>query len=101
MLAAAYELINSNAKWQVESDSALHALGLKLLLEVSQLFFGVVDGSNTNLIIIRIVHVLLTAVTDGVLPANSIEFCRKLALGIISHGPGLIHFFGLNVVRNG
>lgn len=54
--AAAYGLLNSNAKRQVESNSALFTFGLKQLPELAQLPYGAVAGTYNNLRVVKRVN---------------------------------------------
>ena len=58
LLAAAYGLVNSNAKWQAHSDTCLTQLGFQQLKYVPQLFF-VRDESDLRALAVKIVDDIL------------------------------------------
>lgn len=58
LLVTAYELVILNAKWQVDSDTALIAFRFKQLPKVSQLFYSVVAGTYTNSIVVKTLELM-------------------------------------------
>lgn len=88
LLAAVYCLVNANAKWQVESDSALLSLGLKPIPQIAQLFVMEASNHDVRLIVIKIIDDILATGTDAELRSFATEFCKRFSLGTIFHGPG-------------
>lgn len=99
LLAAAYGLVNANAKWQVLSDALVLALGFEPIALCPQLFAMRANGS---------IVVLLAKVVDDIILAGKVDTVdnviaainQKFPLGTIAHGPGLLRFFGLNIRQN-
>lgn len=60
LLAAAYGLINSNAKWQHQSDLAFFKLGLQQVKLIPQLFIKMEDGDVVMVVVKMFDDVLLT-----------------------------------------
>lgn len=93
LLAAAYGLVNSNAKWQVKSDDALSSLGLIQSSAIPQLFIHLEIDGALDIVVIKMVDGILSTGEDEALKSFADAFGRRFKLGEISHGPGKLRFF--------
>ena len=98
LLTAAYGLVNSNAKWQVQSDQSFFELGLTQCQKIPQLFYRRHNG-NLVLIVAKIVDDIKAASADGNAKAFIENFSQKFDLGTVATGPGKMRFFGINTVQ--
>lgn len=100
LLTASYGLVNANAKWQVVSDQTLHKIGFCSIPVLPQLFYLTDDSGTTIAALAKIVDDFLicgqTKVVDDVIRSIGQIF----TLGTIIHGPGLLRYFGLNIVQH-
>lgn len=100
LLAAAYGLVNANAKWQEHSDNLLQDLGFKQLVYVPQLFYMRDCSGNLLAVAVKIVDdVLMTG------PRNNLESViddirSRYKLGTVVFGPGNFLFFGLQISQD-
>lgn len=98
LLVAAYGLVNSNAKWQHQSDEAFISLGLEHVALVPQLFCLRKDGEVTMLAVKIVDDILLTG-TDSSMRLFITEFNKKFTLGEVVHGPNSLRFYGMNLIQ--
>ncbi len=99
LLITAYGLVNSNAKWQNESDNVLLKMGLTQSINVPQLFYKKENGKLT-LILAKVVDDIIAAgVGNSAIQALN-EFDKTFKLGEIKSGPGKLRFFGINISQN-
>lgn len=99
LLTAAYGLVNANAKWQDQSDTLLHELGLHQLPVVPQLFHIIQNGQLMLLVAKIVDDILVTGVTNEV-DKFLAGFDARFELGTVAHGPGSLRFYGMNIVQN-
>lgn len=98
-LAATYGLVNSTAKWQVMSDSALVSFGLVESACVPQLFMQVNDNNNLQMVLIKIVDDILTCGSDNAIRSFIHSFGSSFNIHGVSNGPGRLRIFGLNILQ--
>ena len=67
LLAAAYGLVNSNAKWQVKSDGAITSLGFIQSSAIPQLFLHFDNNGSVDIVLIKIVDDILATGKDDAL----------------------------------
>lgn len=96
--AAAYGLVNGNAKWHTQSDHLLLSLGLSRVPVIAQLFFKKKNGELCALVA-KIVDDVLLAGPNEIVDGHIRSFNDKFKLGTIMHGPGKLQFFGLNITQ--
>lgn len=100
LLAAAYGLVNSNAKWQHRSDDQImNKLGLKQCKHIQQLFYLMKDGQLILLVAKLVDDIMATGRND-----NGKKFLKafgeQFELGSTRSGPGNLRFYGINVTQN-
>lgn len=100
LLAAAYGLVNSNAKWQVKSDDALTSLSLVQSSTIPQLFLHFYSENHVDLVVIKMADAILATGTDCALRSFAQDFGKKFNLAEITHGPGRLRFFGLKIIQH-
>ncbi len=98
LLTAVYGLINSNAKWQVQSDELMCQLGLVQLTLIPQLFIKL-DNGRLTMIAAKVVDDIILTGEESVTSKFIDDFNAKFKLGTIIRGPGKLRFFGLQVVQ--
>lgn len=64
LLVAAYGLVNTGAKWQKHSDETFFEIGMKVVVQVPQLFYKIQNGELT---------LIAAKVNDNILLAGSEE----------------------------
>ena len=87
LLVAVYGLVNSNAKWQVQSDQALRDIGLTQSKLIPQLFFKR-KRSKLVLIAAKIVDYLMVAGEEDEVKEFERQFGSKFKLGRMNSDPG-------------
>lgn len=95
LLAAAYGLVNANAKWQAKSDSRLYEIGMTQCQQIPQLFYMHENG-RLVLIAAKIVDDIKIAGTDSHSERFINMFNKSFKLGTIVKGPGMMRFFRIN-----
>ena len=96
LLAAAYGLVNANAKWQAQSDRRMYEIGLKQCRQIPQLFYMKENGKLV-LIAAKVVDDIKLAGTKHHTSRFIEMFNSTFNLGTVVSGPGVIRFFGINV----
>lgn len=96
LLCAAYGLINSNAKWQVQSDQELKDIGFQQIPVVPQLFMLRRNGKLVVVLAKFVDDILLTGVPEIVKEVIE-RFNKRFKLGNTCHGPNAMRYFGLNI----
>ena len=91
--------MNANSKYQVQSDNLLLNLGLERLIDVPQLFYRKVDGKISVLVAKIVDDILATGEKDAVERVLT-DFNDRFNFGTVIHGPGILRFFGFNIVQN-
>lgn len=99
LLTAAYELVNANAKWQVQSDACLYELGLRQCQQIPQLFYKRCD-EELMVIVAKVVDDLKVAGSGDNAKVLIDQFNKKFKLGTVASGPGKLRFFGINTTQN-
>lgn len=96
LLAAAYGLINSNAKWKMQSDELLFQLGFQTVPLMPQLLMKKKNG-YISVLLEKIVNDILIASepTDTKIIVTKIDGTFKL--GTVASSPGPLKLFGLNI----
>lgn len=100
LLAAAYGLVNANAKWQEHSDHLLHELGFKQLVYVPQLFYFQDGSGNLSAVAVKIVDDVLMTGPKHVLESVIAKIKSSYKLGTVVFGPGTLLFFGLQISQD-
>ena len=98
LLAAAYGLVNANAKWQTQSDQLIQSLGLTQCPLVPQLFYKLSNG-RLSLVVAKIVDDLMVTGEPGEVESFQSGFGKIFKLGTVCSGPGRLRFFGLSVIQ--
>lgn len=96
MLVAAYGLVNANAKWQVQSDEAMHKIGLVQCRQTPQLFHMDKNGKLV-LLAAKVIDDIQVAGSEYHIRRFVTEFDKHFKLGTVVEGPGKMRFFGSNV----
>lgn len=96
LLAAAYGLVNANAKWQDQSDKVLLKHGLIQCKEIPQLFYQLRNG-KLILLLGKIVDDLIITGIEPEVNRFVKMFNSKFKLGSVMSGPGSLRFYGLNI----
>lgn len=99
LLAAAYGLVNSNAKWQAKSDGRIYEIGLKQCQNIRQLFYMHEKGKLV-LIAAKIVDDINVAGTEYHTSWFIKMFTESFKLGTAVEGPGAMRFFGINIEQD-
>lgn len=95
LLAAVYDLVNSNAKWQVQSAFALFDLSFQSCSAVSQMFLHPKSTSDINICLIKIVYNLLVTDSDDQLRLFVNTLDETFILDFVVYGSGSLRFLGL------
>lgn len=98
LLTAAYGLVNSNAKWQNNSDEFLLKNGLIQSKHVPKLFFKKKAGKQV-LVVAKIVDDLKAAGIRQRAKDFLDAFDSRFKLGTINNAPGKPRFFGINTTQ--
>lgn len=96
--ATAHGVFNSNAKWQHRSDEAFLSLGLQQVPLIPQLFSKYENGIVVFLAV-KIVANILPIGTDTTMRQFITEFNKIFALGVVDYSPGVLQFYGLNMMQ--
>lgn len=96
LLSVAYGLVNSNVKWQHQSDAILVELGLPQVTVMPELFYRMVDG-KIAMVVAKIVDDLFVTGIDDSVTAFIKTFNSCFKLGTIASGPGRLHFYRMNI----
>ena len=96
---AAYGLVNSNAKWQLQSDELMFNLGLTQSKNIPQLFYKT-ENYELILIVAKVVDDLMITGKPDARTAFINNFDKKFKLGTVNQGPGSLRFFGINTIQN-
>ncbi len=96
---AAYGLVNSNPKWQNQSDALLSDCGLRQLAYIPQLFFMDTDGM-LELIVIKLVDDILIGGNTSSRSSLTERLKKRFEVGTVSHTPGSLMFFGATVSQS-
>ena len=99
LLTAAYGLLNTNGKWQVQSDRGLLDYGLVQSKHVPQLFFKRESGKLV-LIGATVVDDLKDTGAGNRYKALLDMFNSCFKLGTLNSGPGKLRFFGISTIQN-
>ena len=99
LLAATYGLVNSNSRWQVQSENIFFELGLKQCQKFSQLFYKLEKG-KLFLLVLKIVDDIKAARIDKSAHFLSATLNKKFELGTVTGGPGRMRFFDTNTVQS-
>ena len=99
LLTASYGLVNSNAKWQNQSDELLLDYGLDQSRYVAQLFFKR-EAGKLVLVVAKIVNELKVSGTGNRAKAFLDVFDSRFKLVTINRGPGKLPFFYINTVQH-
>lgn len=99
LLTAAYGLVNSNAKWQYQSDNVFLDFGLKQSKHMPHLFYQR-EGGELVLVVAKVVDDLKATCKEDRATAFLEMFDKKFKLGTTNHGPGNLRFFGINAVQH-
>lgn len=99
MLAASYGLLNANAKLQFKSDKAITSLGMLHYSSIPQLFLHFNAKKDVNMVLIKIVDDVFATGTNDTLKQFVNNFGCELNLGELTHGPGTLRYFGLNIIQ--
>lgn len=100
LLAATYRLVNANTKCQGKSDRASKDLGLLPSPLLPQLFVKSNNNQTVVMLAIKIVDDILLTGHDDALRDFINAFNDIYELGEIAQGPGVLIFFGLNLVQD-
>ena len=92
LLAAVYGLVNSNAKWQVQSDEAILQIGLVQSKFIPQLFYKI-ENSRLVLIVAKTFDDLMVSGEPDEADNFGKNFGKRFKLDSSSHGPGRMQFF--------
>lgn len=98
-LAAVYGLINSNAKWQVQSDQLLRKLNFIQVSVLPQLFYMMQDGEVVALLA-KIVDDILISGEPSLVDSIIEKINSRFTLGTVVHGANVMRYFGLNIVQD-
>lgn len=93
LLAAAYGLVNVNAKWQVISEQAINEIGFRCFIILSQLFFLKSHGDDIVAVLPKIVNDFLICVECSTIDDVVKSIRKYFKLGTIIQGPGLLLFW--------
>lgn len=96
---AEYGLFNANAKWQAQSDQMLKTLRPSQLLYVPQLFYFQ-QGNNVVVVVAKIVDDHLITGEESFVSSFLKTFDTKLKFGSVTHGPGCLRIFGLDICQH-
>lgn len=99
LLAAAYGLVNANAKFQSQADELIMALGLCHMPLIPQLFYLLKNGVIV-LVVIKIVDDLLMTGEDASVNDFIERFNKKFELGTVVRGPGSFKFYGISMSQD-
>lgn len=100
MLTASYGLVNPNEKWQVVSDQARHDFGFSSVAVLPQLFYLNNNSGKVTPALVKVVYDFLICGETDVVDNTIRSISEVFTLGTIIHGPGLLRYFGLNVVQH-
>lgn len=96
MLAAAYGLVSSNAKFQTQADQFILEICLSHMNVTPQLFYLYRD-KNLVLTVAKIVDGLIMTGLKSDVEMFLRRFDERFKLGTIVHGPGVLRFFGMTI----
>ena len=99
LLTAAYGLVNSNAKWQNQSDAVSQNNGLVQSKHIPQLFFKK-EAGKLVLVVAKIVDDLKAAGIEQRATVFLDAFDSRFKVGTVNHGPGKLRFFGINTTQD-
>ena len=99
LLAAVYGLVNSNAKWQVQSDDVIRSIGLTQCIYIPQLFYKH-RKKRLVLVVAKVVDELMIKGEKDEDDIFQRHFGEKFQLGHSATGPGTLQFFGLTVTQS-
>ena len=98
-MTAAYGLVNTNAKWQLQSDKVMTDHGLVQVTQIPQLFY-LERAGTLKLLVAKIVDDLLITGTPDETKQFIKVFDSKYKFGSVISGRGHLRFFGLNILQN-
>lgn len=99
LLVDAYGLVNSNEKWQHNSDEVMFNLGLSHLSVITQLCYQM-KNEKLVLIVIKIVDDLLITGEKEFMDNYLNDFNEKFEFGTIIRSPGISKCFDLTILQN-
>lgn len=97
LLIAQYGLLNDNAKFKVQSDDLLLDLGLLQVIDVLQLFYGMIEG-QLAVFVAKILDDILIAGETNAIDQHQQAFNIKVKFGAVIQRPVKLHEFGFNIV---
>lgn len=92
--------MDANAKLQFQSDSIFRSLGLEKVPEIFQLFIGRDQTGAICIGFIKIVDEIQFSRPDDTVRKFVADFENIFTIGTLSHGPGRLWFYGLNIIQN-
>lgn len=99
LLAAAYGLVNANAKFQSQSNDLIRSIGLSHISLVPQLFHLVEKGELVLLVAKSVDDLLIAGVPESTKKFLS-RFNSRFSFRTVVSGPGILKFYGLTIEQH-
>lgn len=99
LLAAAYGLVNANAKFPSQADNLISSIGLSKNTVVPQLFYLRRD-SRLVLVVAKVAYDLIFAGENSNVEDFITKFTAKFKIGTVFRGPGILKFYGMTIEQH-